>query len=148
MWLSLLHIWSKTCYAWKICFYVKNPIYAKFYPCFMILMVSSHIYMFCFSKLVHVPHIYIYILLALHQNLLNINFLGSFQSFQNCQDSFHRTCPAYGPDISRCWASSLYKGAERPLRTVGSFFSSTPSLAVAKGSLDDFGFSALNPFGF
>jgi hypothetical protein len=56
----------------------------------MILMVSSHIYMFYFSKLVHVPHIYIYILLALRQNLLNINFSGSF----------HRTCPAYGPDIS------------------------------------------------
>jgi hypothetical protein len=110
--------------------------------------LKPYIYVLFFKTCPCATHIYIYILLALHQNLLNINFLGSFQSFQNCQDSFHRTCTTYGPDISRCWASSLYKGAERPLRTVGSFFSSTPSLAVAKGSLDDFGFSALNPFGF
>jgi hypothetical protein len=35
-----------------------------------------------------------------------------------------------------------------PLRTLGLLFSSTPSLAAAKGSLGDFGSSPLNPFGF
>jgi hypothetical protein len=49
--------------------HVKNAIYSKFYPCFMIQMVSSYIYMcvcvcvnvwVCVSKLVHVPHIYIF----------------------------------------------------------------------------------------
>jgi hypothetical protein len=40
-------------------------------------------------------------------------------------------------------------GAEcPPLRTLGLLFSSTPSLAAAKGSLGDFGSSPLNPFGF
>jgi hypothetical protein len=66
----------------------------------MILMASSHIYMFCFSKLVHVPHIYIYSI-GLCQNLLNINFLGSFLSFRNCRVSFHQTCPAPVPDMFR-----------------------------------------------
>jgi hypothetical protein len=35
-----------------------------------------------------------------------------------------------------------------PLRTLGLFFSSTPSLATAKGSLGDFVSSPPNPFGF
>jgi hypothetical protein len=65
----------------------------------MILMASSHIYTFCFSKLVHVTHIYIYSI-GLHQNPLNINFSDSFQSFQNCRVSFHWTCLTYEPDIS------------------------------------------------
>jgi hypothetical protein len=44
--------------------------------------------------------------------------------------------------------SAYIKGLSVPLRTLGLFFSSTPSLAVAKGSLGDFGSSPLNPIGF
>jgi hypothetical protein len=64
----------------------------------------------------------IYILLALHQNPLNINFLGSFRSFSNCRGSFHRSCSAPGPDMSESRVSSLYKGAECPLRIPCLFF--------------------------
>jgi hypothetical protein len=52
------------------------------------------------------------------------------------------------PDMFGSRVFSLYKGAERPLRTLGLFFSSTPSPAAAKGSLGDFGSSSPNPFGF
>jgi hypothetical protein len=65
--------------------HVKNAIYSKFYPCFMIQMVSSYIYMcvcvcecvgVCFKTCPRATHIYI--LFVLRQNLLNIKFLGSF----------------------------------------------------------------------
>jgi hypothetical protein len=149
MWLSLLLIWSETCYDWKIYSYVKNPIYVKFYSCFVIQMVWSYIYI-CLSKLVHVQHthththIYIYILLALRQNLLNINFSGSFQSFQNYRGSFHQTCPAPGRICLSLGFPAYIRGLSVPLRTLGLFFSSTPSLAAAKDSLGDFGSSPPN----
>jgi hypothetical protein len=91
---------------------------------------------------------HIYILLALCQNPLNINFSGSFRSFRNCRASFHRTYPASVPDMSGSQVYSLYKGPERPLRTLGLFFSSTPSLVATKGSLGNFGSSPPNLFGF
>jgi hypothetical protein len=149
MWLSLLHIWSETCYAWKIYIHVKNPIYAKIYPCFVIQMVSSHIYIyFGLSKLVHVLHIYIF-----YWPYVKIRWISNFQVifevfgiaevvFTEHVRPMARTCsglrfPAYIMVLSA------------PPRTLGLFFSlsSTPSLAAAKGSLGDFGSSPPNPFG-
>jgi hypothetical protein len=43
---------------------------------------------------------------------------------------------------------SYIRELSAPLRTLDLFFSSTPSLAVAKGSLGDFGSSPPNPIGF
>jgi hypothetical protein len=72
-------------------------------------------------------HIYIYILLVLHQNPLNINFSGSFQSFLNCRGSFHRTCPAPNPYMSGSRVLAyIYKGVEYP---------SNPNLAKPLSSL-------------
>jgi hypothetical protein len=52
-----------------------------------------------------------------------------------------QTCPGLGfPAYIRVLST--------PLRTLGLFFSSTPSLATAKGSLGDFVSSPPNPFGF
>jgi hypothetical protein len=128
MWLNLLHIWSETCYAWKICFYVKNPIYAKFYPCFMILMVSSHIYILFFKTCSCATHIYI--LLAIRQNRLNINFFRQFLKFPKLSRQFSldlfglwtghvqllaQTCPNLG-------FPAYIRGAERPPRILGLFF--------------------------
>jgi hypothetical protein len=104
----------------KILFTQKNP-------CFMIQMVSSHIYILFFKTFPCVTHIYI--LLVLWQNPLNINFLGSFRNYR---DNFHWTCPAPGSDKSGTQVSSLYKGVERPLRILGLLFSSTPSLAASR----------------
>jgi hypothetical protein len=111
----------------KIYIHVKNPIYTKFYPCFMIQMVSSHIYIFCLFVKTCPCATDIYFLLALCQNPLNIIFSGSFRSFWNCRGSFYRTCPtlartypasqtcpAQGLDMSGSWVSSLYKGVECP----------------------------------
>jgi hypothetical protein len=44
----------------KYAFISKIPFMQNFIHAFMILMASSHIYVFCFLKLVHVPHIYIF----------------------------------------------------------------------------------------
>jgi hypothetical protein len=52
-----------------------------------------------------------------------------------------RTCPGLG-------FLAYIRELSAPLRTLGLFFSFTPSLAAAKGSLGDFGSSPLNPFGF
>jgi hypothetical protein len=131
MWLSLLHTWFETFYGWKICFYVKNPIYAKFYPRFMILMASSHIYMFCFLKLVHVPHIYIYILLAYTKIRWISNFLVVSKIFGTAKLVFTEhvwpmdrtyltsgTCPAPIPDMSGSQVSAYILGVWVPLRTL------------------------------
>jgi hypothetical protein len=153
MWLSLLHIWSETCYAWKIYFHAKYHIYAKFYPCFMIQMVSNHIYIFCFSKHVHVPHIYIF-----YWPYAKIDWISIFRAvskvFGTTEAVFtgnvrpmawtylaSRTCLGLG-------FPAYIRGLSAPLRTLSLFFSSTPSLATVKGSLGDFGSSPLNHFGF
>jgi hypothetical protein len=126
--LSLLHIWFEAWYVWKICFCVKNSIYAKIYSCSMILMASSHIYFIIFitcpcTTHTHITHtlryIYIYILLALRQNPLDIKFL---YNFRNCQGNFHRTCPTPGPDMSGYRVSQIYKGDLIPFGTLASFF--------------------------
>jgi hypothetical protein len=81
----------------------------------MILMASSHIYMFCFSKHVHVLHIYIYIyiyiyiLLALCQNPLNINFWALFDVSRTATTVFTR-------HVRRSRVSAIYKGAEYPFK--------------------------------
>jgi hypothetical protein len=89
--------------------------------------LSLSIYIYLFVKTC--PYAtYIYLLLALRQYPLNINFLGSFQSFrtagavltghvQHMARTYLTswTCPSPGPDMSRSRISSLYKGAERPL---------------------------------
>jgi hypothetical protein len=138
MWLSLLHIWSKTCYALKICFYVKNPIYAKFYPCFMIQMVSSHIYIFfCFSKLVHVPHTYIYFIGPTSKSV-------EYQIFEQFS-KFLELSRQFSPDMSGLWPGHIrlaehvglwawtclglrfaanIRGLSAPLRTLGQGLSS------------------------
>jgi hypothetical protein len=64
--------------------FTQNFIYALWFKWF------QAIYFFVFQNL-SMCHTYIYILLALRQNPLNINFLGSFE---NCRGNFHRTCPA------------------------------------------------------
>jgi hypothetical protein len=90
---------------------------------------------------------HIYILLAQRQNPLNINFSGNFRSSRNCRGNFHRTylasrtCPGLR-------FPAYIRGLSAPLRTVSLFFSSTPSLAAAKGSLGDFGSSPPNHFRF
>jgi hypothetical protein len=90
----------------------KNPIYAKSYSCSMILMPSNHIYFFfCI--------IYIYILLALCQNPLDIELSGGFW---NCRGSFHRTCLAPGLDMFGSQVSQVYKEDPVPLGTLASFF--------------------------
>jgi hypothetical protein len=65
--------------------------------CFLIQLISSHIYVLFFKTCPFTTHIYI--LLALHQNLLNIEFSGGLRSYRNCRGSFHRRCPASGLDI-------------------------------------------------
>jgi hypothetical protein len=80
----------------------------------MIQKVSSHIYIF-FLFVKTCPCVtHIFILLALHQNPLNIIFLGSFRSFRNCRGSFYRTCPGIG-------FPSYIRGLSAPLET-RSFF--------------------------
>jgi hypothetical protein len=54
---------------------------------------------------------------------------------------WERTCPGLR-------FPAYIRGLSAPLRTLGLFFSSTPSLAAAKGSLEDFGSSPSNPFSF
>jgi hypothetical protein len=116
----LLLIWFEACYAWKICFYVKKILFIQKKSFSMILMASGHIYFLIF---ITCPcSIYIYILLALCQNPLDIEFSIGFQSFWNCWGSFQWTCLAPGPDMSGSWVSQLYKGDPVTLGTLASFF--------------------------
>jgi hypothetical protein len=106
----------------------------------MIQMVSNYIYIFCFSNL-FVCHTYIYSI-GPTQKSVEYHFLAISEVFETAEAVFtghvgpmartyptSRTCPTPGPDMSESQVSSLYKGAERPHRTLGLFFSSTPSLA-------------------
>jgi hypothetical protein len=95
----------------------------------MILMVSSNIYIYiCFVfQNLSMCHTYIYILLALQQNLLNINFRIVSEVSETAEAVFtghvwpmartypaSRTCLAPGLDMSGSRVSSLYKGVDRP----------------------------------
>jgi hypothetical protein len=74
---------------------------------------SQAIYVFWYSKLVHLWHVYV-LLLALCQNPLIINFSGSFWTIRNCQGSLNRTCLAPGPDMTGYQASGYIKGVCTP----------------------------------
>jgi hypothetical protein len=95
---------------------------------------KPYIYVLFFQDL-PMCHTYINILLVLHQNPLNIIFLGSFEVYGTVEAVFTGhvrpvdrtypaswTCPAPGPDMSGYRVSSLYKGAERPPLNPNSFF--------------------------
>jgi hypothetical protein len=86
-------------------FYVKNPIYAKIYPGFMILMASSHIYMFCFSKLVHVPHTHTHTHTHIYSfgpmpKFIKYQFFGQFLKFSELLRQF-------SPDMSGLWTGHI-----------------------------------------
>jgi hypothetical protein len=127
----------------------------------MIQMVSSHIYIFCFSKLVHVPHIYIYSIGPMPKSI-EYHLFGQFSKFSEMPRQFL-------PDMSSLWPRHIQlaghvrlraracpglgflayiRGLSTNLRILGLFFSSTSSLVVAKGSLGDFWSSPPNPFSF
>jgi hypothetical protein len=76
----------------------------------MIHLISSHIYVLIFKTCPCTTHLYI--LLVICQNLLNIEFLGSFR---NCRGSFHRTCLTSSPDMSGSQVSAYIKGTAYPL---------------------------------
>jgi hypothetical protein len=98
----------------KYAFMSKILFFAKNYTCSMILMVSSHIYVLIFITCPCTIHTYI-----LYWPYTKIrwisSFSGGFWGFWNCRDSFHRTCLASGPDMSRSRVSRVYKGAPYPL---------------------------------
>jgi hypothetical protein len=83
----------------------------KIYARFMILLNSSHMYVLNFKTCPSMT--YICLLLALRKNPLIINFLCSFQIFQNCQGSLNRICLGLGFSISFLKAMAG-KGHERP----------------------------------
>jgi hypothetical protein len=99
-------------------------------------------YIYYFSKLVHVPHKHTHTYsIGPVPKSVEYQFLGQILKFLELRGSFHRTCPGL--------EFLAYRGGLGvPLRTLGLFSSSTPSLAAVKGSLGDFGSSPLNPFGF
>jgi hypothetical protein len=90
----------------------------------MILMASSHIYMFCFLKLVHVPHIYIYILLAYAKIRLISIFQAVFEFSETAESVFtghvqpmvrtyptSQTCPAHVLTCPDLGFQPIYKGS-------------------------------------
>jgi hypothetical protein len=100
----------------------------------MILMASSHIYMFCFIKLVHVPHTHTYIYI-LYWPYAKIRCISNFRAVSEVSGTAEvvltghvqlmdqtypasQTCPAPGPDIfgSRVLAY-IYKGDEDPFES-------------------------------
>jgi hypothetical protein len=140
MWLSLLHIWFEACYAWKICFYVKKPIYAKIYSCSMILMVSSHIYVLIFITYPSTTHththtyiyIYKYIYIYIYcWSYTKIRWISSFRVVSGTTKAvFTGLWPRHIRLARHVRVSgfSLYKGDRVPLGTVSSFFHPNPSV--------------------
>jgi hypothetical protein len=95
---------------------------------------KPYIYIYLFFKTCPCAT-HIYILLALCQNSLNINFCAVFEVFGTTEAVFtghvqpmaqtypaSQTCPAPGLNMSGSQVSSLYNRVERPLRTPGLFF--------------------------
>jgi hypothetical protein len=125
----------------KIYIHVKNHIYAKFYPCFVIQMVSSHIYKFFVCQNLSMCHTYIHYVGPTPKSV-EYQFFGQFLKFPELSRQLSpdmsglwpihiwlaghvrlwtRTCLAPGPDIFGSPVYSLYKGIERRLRTLGLF---------------------------
>jgi hypothetical protein len=127
----------------------------------MILMVSSHIYMFVFQNL-SMCHTYIYSIGSTPKSI-EYQFFRQFMKVPKLPRQFSLdmfglwtgniqlaghvlflawTCPGLG-------LPAYTRALRTPLRTLGLFFfSSTPSLAVAKGTLGNFGSSPPYRFGF
>jgi hypothetical protein len=80
----------------KIYIHVKNPIYTKIYPCFMIQMVSSHIYIF---QNLSMCHTYIY---SISPTLKSVEyqFFGQFLKFLELSRQF-------SPDMSGLWPGHI-----------------------------------------
>jgi hypothetical protein len=131
----------------------------KFYICKNLSMLydsngfNSYIYIYCFlffKTCLCATHIYI--LLALRQNPLNINFWAVFEVsgtvgvvFTGHVQLRTRTCPGLR---FPAYIRRLSAPPPLPQEPWASFSSSTPSLAATKGSIGDFGSSPPNPFGF
>jgi hypothetical protein len=78
--------------------FVKNPIYAKFYSCYMVLMVSNHIYVLIFitcpcTTYTH-TQIYIYII-SPSPKTVEYQVFGWFLKFLELLRQF-----SPGPDMS------------------------------------------------
>jgi hypothetical protein len=115
---------------------------------------KPHIYFLFFKNCPCATHIYIYSIGPTPKSV-EYHLFGQFLKFLLDMSGlwtghirlaghvrpWERTCPGLR-------FPAYIRGLSAPLRTLGLFFSSTPSLAAAKGSLDDFGSSPSNPFSF
>jgi hypothetical protein len=138
-------------------------IYATFYPYFMILMVPSYIYIcFVFQNL-SMCLTYIYYIGSMPKSV-EYQFFMQFLKFPELPRQFSSDMFGLWPEhiqlvghvqlLTQTCLSLRFPTYIRglspppPLRTLGFFFSSTPSLATTNGSLGNFGSSPLNPFSF
>jgi hypothetical protein len=109
--------------------FTQNCIHALWFKWFQAIYIYSY-----FSKLVHMPHIYIFYWSYTKIRWISI-FWVVFEVFGIAKTVFTRhvwpmsqtypasqTCPAPGPDRSESGVSNLYNRVELPLRTLGLLF--------------------------